>query len=147
MPRCGRSQLRKRDQKPSIVFTCTSQKPSPSSSGVLTPPMIHTLMAVSSGFQSSIDAIFIRANKRTRNNRLFDERLNGLSLHIRKQIDHDLTATLNHPKDGRPFFFQCTPATFAFESASTAFASLILHRFRIPFMAGHHVGFAALHLI
>ena len=32
IPRCGRSQLRRRDQKPSIVLTCTSQNPSPSSS-------------------------------------------------------------------------------------------------------------------
>src|SRR5271166_5302984 len=32
MPRCGRSQERSSDQKPSIVLTWTSQKPSPSSS-------------------------------------------------------------------------------------------------------------------
>jgi len=33
----GRSQLRKRDQNPSIVFTWTSQKPSPSSSRAYSP--------------------------------------------------------------------------------------------------------------
>src|SRR5713101_4843744 len=37
MPRCGRSQLRKRDQNPSMVFTWTSQKPSPSSSRAYSP--------------------------------------------------------------------------------------------------------------
>jgi hypothetical protein len=31
MPRCGHSQRRKSDQKPSIVCTCTAQEPSPSS--------------------------------------------------------------------------------------------------------------------
>jgi|RhiMetdeSRZDD1v2_1073273.scaffolds.fasta_scaffold151112_2 hypothetical protein len=37
MPRCGRSQLQKSDRKPSMVFTCTSQKPSPSSSRAYSP--------------------------------------------------------------------------------------------------------------
>src|SRR5262245_30721965 len=37
IPRCGRSQLRNNDQNPSIVLTCTSQKPSPSSSRANSP--------------------------------------------------------------------------------------------------------------
>src|SRR5262249_34041410 len=37
IPRCGRSQLRNSDQNPSIVFTCTSQTPSPSSSRANSP--------------------------------------------------------------------------------------------------------------
>lgn len=36
-PRCGRSQERSSDQKPSIVFEWTSQKPSPSSSRAYSP--------------------------------------------------------------------------------------------------------------
>jgi len=38
MPRCGRSQERSKDQKPSMVFTCTSWKPSPSSSRAFCQP-------------------------------------------------------------------------------------------------------------
>ena len=37
MPRWGRSQLRNNDQTPSIVLTCTSWKPSPSSSRAYSP--------------------------------------------------------------------------------------------------------------
>src|SRR3954453_3021818 len=36
-PGCGRSQERSRDQKPSMVLTCTSQNPSPSSSRAYSP--------------------------------------------------------------------------------------------------------------
>lgn len=44
IPRCGRSQLRKSDQKPSMVLTCTSQKPSPSSSRAYSPRPWLTLL-------------------------------------------------------------------------------------------------------
>ena len=44
MPRWGRNQLRRRDQNPSIVFTCTSQKPSPSSSRAYSPELWFTLL-------------------------------------------------------------------------------------------------------
>src|SRR5262245_43845998 len=37
IPRCGRSQLRKSDQNPSMVLTWTSHKPSPSSSRANSP--------------------------------------------------------------------------------------------------------------
>src|SRR3954452_5818953 len=37
MPRCGHSQERSSDQTPSIVLTCTSQEPSPSSSRAYSP--------------------------------------------------------------------------------------------------------------
>src|SRR5216683_6787318 len=45
-------------------------------------------------------------------------------LHIGHQMDHHLAATLHHPKDMRSLFLQCASATFAFESASTAFTLL-----------------------
>src|SRR4051794_24635702 len=43
-PRCGRNQERSRDQKPSMVLTCTSQKPSPSSSRAYSPCPWQTLL-------------------------------------------------------------------------------------------------------
>lgn len=39
MPRCGLSQDRSKDQNPSIVLTCTSQNPSPSSSRAYSPAL------------------------------------------------------------------------------------------------------------
>src|SRR2546425_5460754 len=68
-------------------------------SGVLASSMVDALMLVSPRTQASINAVFIRINKRTRGNGLFDERLNSFLLHIRKHVDDHLTAPLNHAKD------------------------------------------------
>src|SRR3954464_12323476 len=43
-PRCGRSQERSSDQKPSAVLTCTSQNPSPSSSRAYSPRAWQTVL-------------------------------------------------------------------------------------------------------
>src|SRR3954463_2578147 len=43
-PRCGRSQERSSDQKPSAVLTWTSQKPSPSSSRAYSPRPWQTVL-------------------------------------------------------------------------------------------------------
>ena len=95
-------------------------------SGILAPSMVDTLMVVSPGLQTGINAVLVRINKCAWNDGVFDEGLDGLLLHIGKQIDHHLTAALHHPKDGWPFLLQCATSTFAFESASTSFASLAL---------------------
>ena len=116
-------------------------------SSELTPPMVDTLMTVSPGLQTGINAVFIRINKCTWNDGVLYERLDGLLLHIGQQMDNHLAATLNHPKDGRSLFLQCASATFAFESASTAFTLLFLHHLRLSFMAGNHIGFVTLDLI
>src|SRR6266704_3225063 len=70
--------------------------------GVLSSSMVNALMVVSPGMQASINAVLVRIHKCPWNNGVFDEGLNRLLLHIGHQIDHHLTATLNHPKDGRP---------------------------------------------
>src|SRR5713101_9150794 len=56
-------------------------------------------MIVSPCTQAGINAVLIRIHKRTRGNGLFDERLNGLLLHISKHVDDHLTAPLHHAKD------------------------------------------------
>ena len=43
--------------------------------------------------------------------------------------------------------FRHPTASFAFASASTAFAPLALDDFGVPFMAGSHIGFITLHLV
>src|SRR6266849_8244184 len=70
-------------------------------SGVLAPSMVDALMVVSPDTQTCINAVFICINKCTRSNDLFDERLDGLLLHVGNHVDDDLTTSLNHPKDGR----------------------------------------------
>lgn len=73
-----------------------------------------------------------RLHKRPRGNALFDERLNGLLLHIRKHVDHHLTAPLHHAKDRWFLFRQCAASTFALESVSTSFAPRVLHTSGCP---------------
>ena len=70
-------------------------------SGVLSSSMVDMFMVVSPDTQTCINAVFICIHKRTRRNGLFDERLDGLLLHIGNHVDDDLTTPLNHPKDGR----------------------------------------------
>ena len=116
-------------------------------SGVLTPSMVDTLMIISPCTQAGINAVLIRIHKRPWSTGVFDERFNGLVLHIRTQVDDHLTATLHHAKDGWPLFVQCAAPTFTFESGATSCAPLVLHHLRWPFMAGNPRGFVALYLI
>src|SRR5262245_6030077 len=113
----------------------------------LTPTMVDVLMTVAPGLQTGINAVRISINKCAWINRVFDQRLNGLLLHVREQIDHDLTATLNHPKDWGAFFLHRASSTFTFASASTACAALVLHHMWLFLMSSHHIGFIALHLV
>src|SRR6266705_2906714 len=116
-------------------------------SSELASSVVHTLMTVSPGLQTSINVVLICINQCAWINRVFDQRLDGLLLHIREQIDHDLTATLNHPTDRGSFLLHRASATFTFASASTTFAALLLHYFWLSLMARHHIGFITLYLV
>src|SRR6266568_3701200 len=105
--------------------------------GKLTPSMVDMLMTVAPGLQTGINAVLIRINQCAWINSVFDQRLDGLLLHVREQIDHDLTATLHHPKDLGSFLRHRASATFTFASASTTFAALLLHYFWLSLMARH----------
>src|SRR6266480_5550323 len=61
-------------------------------SSELASSVVHTLMTVSPGLQTSINVVLICINKCAWINGVFDQRLDGLLLHVREQIDHDLTA-------------------------------------------------------
>src|SRR5215471_13918960 len=147
MPRCGRSQLRKSDQNPSIVFTCTSQKPSPSSSRANSLSMIDTLMTIAPGLQAGINAVRVRIHTCARYDGIFNERLDRLLLHIGQEIDHHLTTPLHHPKDWGSVLRQCAPTRFAFEATSTPLSALLLHHFRLTLVAGNHIGFIAFNFV
>src|SRR6516164_2305738 len=53
---------------------------------------------------------------------VFDQGLDGLLLHVGQEIAHHLTATLQHPNDGRSFLLQGATTSFALETASTSLA-------------------------
>src|SRR5918996_1508698 len=112
-----------------------------------TPSMVDMLMPVAPGLQTGINAVLIRINQGPRNDGVLYERLDRLLLHISQQLDDHLPTPLDHPKDGWSFFLQCAPATFAFASASPAFAAFLFHHFRLSFMPSDHIGFIALYLV
>ena len=116
-------------------------------SSELATSMVDTLMLVAPRLQTSINALFIRINKCTWNDGVFDEGLNSLLLHIGKEMDHHLTTTLHHLKDGWSFLLSSAPTTGTFESASTALSALALHHLRLAFMTRNHIGFVALHFV
>jgi len=116
-------------------------------SGVLTPSMVDTRMILSPCTQAGINAVLIRIHKRPWSHGVFDERFNGLLLHMSQQVDAHLTATLHHAKDGWPLFVPCAAPTLTCESGATSFAPLGLHHLRWPCMAGNHRGFVALYLM
>src|ERR1700756_734740 len=95
----------------------------------LTPSMVDMLMTVAPGLQTGINAVRISINQCAWINSVFDQRLDGLLLHVREQIDYDLTATLHHPKDRGSFLLHRASSTWTFASASTTFAALLLHYF------------------
>src|SRR4029453_2528646 len=116
-------------------------------SGEFAPAMVDALMVVAPSLKTGINAVFIRVHQCPCINGVFDERLDRLLLHIGQQIDHDLTPTLHHAKDGWSFLLQGTSSTFTFEPASTPFSLLALDYLWLAFVAGNHIGFLALHLI
>src|SRR5262245_7821487 len=113
----------------------------------LTPSMVDMLMTVAPGLQTGINVVLIRIHQGTGNDGVFDERLDGLLLHMGHQLDHDLTTALYHPKNGWPLFLQGPSARFAFEPPSTSLSALALHHLRLAFMTRNHIGFVALHFV
>jgi hypothetical protein len=51
------------------------------------PSMVDMLMTVAPGLQTDINAVFISINQCAWINSVFDQRLDGLLLHVREQID------------------------------------------------------------
>src|SRR4029453_1022143 len=109
--------------------------------------VVDLLMVVAPSLQTGIDAVLVCINQCAWMKGAFDERLDRLLLHIGEQMDHHLPPALEHPKDGRFFLLQRATATFAFPSAATTLSALALDDFGLPFMAGDHIGFIALHLV
>src|SRR5438128_1015078 len=99
-------------------------------SSKFTPSMVDTLMIIFPDLQTGINAILVCINKCTWNNGVLDEGFYSLLLHIGQQINHYLTAALNHSKDGWSFLLQRPTTGFAFESAPRAFSPFVLHHLR-----------------
>ena len=67
-------------------------------------------------------------------------------LHIGQQMDHHLTATLPHPKDGQSFLLHGVSTNVALPSASTALSALALDHFWLSLMASNPIGLVTLPL-
>jgi len=115
--------------------------------GKLASPVVDTLMPVTPGLQTGINAVLICIHTCPWHDGVFDQGLDGLLLHVGQEIDDHLTATLQHPKDGRSFLLQGATTSFALEPASTSLALLALDHLWVAFMASSHIGFVALHLV
>src|SRR5262249_38557398 len=113
----------------------------------LTPSMVDMLMTVAPGWQTGIHAVRISLHQCAWINGVFDQRLDGLLLHVREQMDHDLTATLNHPKDWWSFLLHRASAGCRCPPTSTAFAPLPLPDLGRSLIARHHRGFVPLALV
>src|SRR5919108_6049702 len=113
----------------------------------LTPTMVDMLMIVSPGLQTGINTVFIGVHTCPWNKSIFDQRLDRLVLHIGQEIDDHLPPALHHPKDRGPFLLQGATASFALQSASASFSTLVLHHLWLSLMASNHIGFVTLHLV
>src|SRR5215470_10636195 len=115
-------------------------------SSELTPPMVDMLMIVPPGLHTGINTVFICVYTSPWNNSIFDQGLDRLLLHIGQEIDDHLPTALHHPKDRGPFLLQGATATFALQSASAPFSTLVLHHLWLSLMASNHIGFVTLYL-
>src|SRR5215212_10103559 len=119
MPRCGRSQERSNDQKPSMVLTWTSQKPSPSSSaGVLAPPVADGLVSVAPGRQATVDAILVGVDERSLGDGGLDDRLDRGLPHVGQHVQDHLATTLDQAEDRWPVLRQRAAARRCLQSAA-----------------------------
>src|SRR5262249_48537412 len=115
--------------------------------GEFAPFMVDGLMVVAPRLKTGIHAVLICVHQGALRNCVFHERLDRLLLHIGQQMDHDLTPTLHHPKNGWSFFLHRTSSTFPFASASTTLAAFVLHHLWLSLMASNHIGFVTIHLV
>src|SRR5262244_4053607 len=94
--------------------------------GKLASSVVDTLMAVTPGLQTGINAVLVCIHTCPWHDGVFDQGLDGLLLHVGQEIDDHLTATLQHPKNGRSFLLQGATTSFTLEPASTSMALLVL---------------------
>src|SRR5215211_3809781 len=126
MPRCGRSQERSSDQNPSMVLTCTSQKPSPSSSrGILTPGMADRLVLIAPGGQASVDAILVGVDEGALSNGARDDRLDRPLLHVGQHVQDHLTTSLAQAEDRGLILLRRAPTRYAPQLAAPPRAPLL----------------------
>src|SRR5215510_4473848 len=115
--------------------------------GKLASPVVDTLMAVTPGLQTGINAVLVCIHPCPWHDGVFNQGLDGLLLHVGQEIDDHLTATLQHPKDGRSFLRQGATPRLALELASPSWSLLVLDHLWLALMASNDRGVIALYLI
>ena len=114
-------------------------------SGILSNPVIHTLMRISPVTESPIDVLIIRLEPCARCTCLLDQRFDGHLLNVFSPMNDHLTTPRQHPAHGRCLFRQWASATFTFQPMPTTCSSLRRHGHRIAFVTRHTIDFVALH--
>src|SRR5215210_4459483 len=119
MPRCGRSQERSKDQNPSMVLTCTSQKPSPVLvAGVFAAPVADCLVLIAPALQTGVDTVLVGVDEGTLRNRGLDDRLDRGLLHVGHHVQDHLATALDQAEDGWLVLLQRAPARRAGQLAT-----------------------------
>src|SRR3954464_5408487 len=115
MPRCGRSQERSSDQKPSAVLTWTSQKAvAILVTGILAAAMADGLVPVAPVLQAGVDVVLVGVHQGTFGDAGLDDRSDRRLLDVGQHPDHHLAATLQQAQDRRLLLCQraasgCSP--------------------------------------
>jgi hypothetical protein len=98
MPRCGRSQERSSDQKPSIVLSMyLAEVVAVLVAGIFAASMADGLVRIAPGWQPGVDVVFIGVDQCVGRDRCGNDRLDRGLLHIGQHAQHDLIAALDHP--------------------------------------------------
>ena len=113
----------------------------------LTFRMIDRLMSIAPLGQTGVDVVLIGIDEGAGLDSLLDHRFDGGLLNILQHADDDLTAALDHTKDGGLFGSERTATALAFEPSSASWSSLCSHNFRIAFVTSHHIDLITLDFV
>jgi hypothetical protein len=115
----------------------------------LTFRMIDRLMSIAPLGQTGVDIVLIGIDEGAGLDSLLDYRFDGGLLNtLRVQhTNDDLTAALDHTKDGGLFGSERTATALAFEPSAASWSSLFSHNFRIAFVTSHHIDLITLDFV
>jgi hypothetical protein len=97
------------------------------------------LVAIAPGFQASVDGIFVGEKQPAYLNRLLENGLDGALLNIRQPVETYLTATLDHPNEGRFFALHGATSWFPFEPSAAPWTVQFRHPCGMTFRPGDTV--------
>ena len=91
--------------------------------GIFALAVTDALVLVAPDRKAVVDVIFIRIKQRTFGDSRLDNRLDRLLPDVGQHVENDLTASLDHPEDGRFLLFQSAAARRALEAPAASLAA------------------------